>query len=102
MSLAAIWTELGILVVGVIIIVLLFVFKGPPFNTVYRFPDPRTWQVTDPTAWEKPEFDYGVYNQEIPDIEIAEIYCKALPTKCIYSRKDYIESDKPPFSCKTS
>lgn len=66
---------LSILGVAMIIIVILFITKAPPFNKPYKFLDPRTWKpVESNTAWLTPDFDYGPYAVSIPTAEIRSIY----------------------------
>lgn len=105
MSLGVLWVEVAILAIGLIIIVVLFVFKWPPFNTPYYFLNPRTWQSQDLDAWLTPAFDYGPYNRDIPDPEIQSIYCSqtiGLPSKCLYSDSDAAGTTPPPTSCSTN
>lgn len=102
MTLATIWVELGVLVLGMAILALLFILKLPPYNKPYYFANPRTWKNEDGSTALDPVYNYDDYNQDIPDPKIIEIYCDALPEKCIYSRKDYLQAKLPPVLCEST
>lgn len=70
-----IYLLIGLLVVGIVVVVILFVTRAPPYNQPYKFRDPRTWKsVSSNKDWLIPEFDYGPYSRSEPSEEIIDIY----------------------------
>lgn len=65
---------LAVLVLGILIVSLFYVFGIWPFDKPYQFPDPRTWKpAADSQAWLQPEYDYGPYKVSRPSIANQEI-----------------------------
>lgn len=97
MSLAVVYIELFVLIIGIIILVALFAFRVPPFNKPYQFRDPRTWEsVANNQSWLAPVFDYSPYDRDIPDFSVKATYCGTTadpidPTRCISSFTQYQE-----------
>ncbi len=77
--LTGVYIEIGLLIVGIVIVVILFSVEVAPFNAIYKYRDPRTWEpVTENPneifQWLQPDFDYGPYTRSEPTSEIIEMY----------------------------
>lgn len=103
MSLTVVYIELGILILGIIILVALFAFRAPPYNKPYQFRDPQTWKPVETNqSWLTPQFDYSPFNRDVPSSNIKSIYCamNGDPTRCIASLSQYSQTvTTPPPPC---
>jgi hypothetical protein len=70
-----IYLLVGLLVVGIVVIIILFAVKAPPFNKPYHFLDPRTWKpVENNQEWLIPDFNYGPYCRSEPSSDVMRWY----------------------------
>ena len=93
-------TLLIVIVITVVILIVisaLYAFKITPYTDKPQIKDPRDWKAPeDLNQWKTPILNTGSTNRNVPDPEIAQVYCQFDPSKCEPDRAVFDQN--PPTS----